>query len=33
MHDVLPARIRAGAARPELAKCGWREAWEWSVAQ
>jgi hypothetical protein len=26
--DVLPARIRACVARPGLAKCGWREAWE-----
>ena len=29
VYDVLPARIRACVARPGLAKCGWREAWEW----
>ena len=33
VYDVLPARIRACEARPGLAKCGWKEAWEWSIAE
>ena len=33
VYDVLPARIRACEARPGLAKCGWMEAGEWSVAK
>jgi hypothetical protein len=32
VYDVLPARIRACAARPGLAKCAGTTAWEWSVA-
>jgi hypothetical protein len=31
--DGLAARIRKCAAFLGLAKCGWKEAWEWSEAE